>query len=273
MTIERFRSRTVVLQASAGATRHNIVQIGFIQRDGSLIVSFPYGAHSQGLLSIGTIPAGQSSAQVSLEPQGRCTSHKVKYTHHPDGEAHFSQDGKIFTTVRRQSVPLLSAAGHIFTVQAASLHDFQAAIRPKDLAQPTQNRANLIVDFGSNLPEALKFVGRLYRASALEAPLVGSAPPIIGPILPLSDSATASQGFCIGKPSATLADMVLLITCHIIPRQKGWSGLIFFGGFDPQERFDDVTRSAGFLALSYPIEDFNTVATRIGSVDRPLKGA
>jgi hypothetical protein len=252
---------------------HNIFQITFIRRDGSLIVSFPYGAHSQGLLSIGTLPEGQLSAQVSLEPEGRCTSHKVKYTHHPDGEAHFSQDGKILTTVRRQSVPLVGTAGHIFTVQAASLHEFQRATRPKDLAQPTASRANLTVDCGPNLPQAIKFVGRLYRASALEARLVGSAPSVIGPILPLRDSTTASQGFCIGNPSAALADMVLLITCHIIPSQNDWSGLIFYGGFDPQERFDDISRSASFLALSYPIEDFDTVATRTGSVDRPLKGA
>ena len=89
VSIERFLSRTIVLQASAGGLKYNIIQISFIARDGSLIVSFPYGKHSSGLLSIGNIPAGQATSQVSLEPQGKCTSHKVKYTHHLDGRAHF----------------------------------------------------------------------------------------------------------------------------------------------------------------------------------------
>ena len=54
MSIERFLSRTIVLQASAGGLKYNITQISFIARDGSLIVSFPYGKHSSGLLSSGS---------------------------------------------------------------------------------------------------------------------------------------------------------------------------------------------------------------------------
>ena len=54
VSIERFLSRTIVLQASAGGLKYNITQISFIARDGSLIVSFPYGKHSSGLLSSGS---------------------------------------------------------------------------------------------------------------------------------------------------------------------------------------------------------------------------
>jgi hypothetical protein len=266
VSIERFLSRTIVLQASAGGLKYNIIQISFIARDGSLIVSFPYGKHSSGLLSIGNIPAGQATSQVSLEPQGKCTSHKVKYTHHLDGRAHFSQDGKILTAVSRQSVPLNSAEGHIFTVQAAGLHEFQPATRPKDLARPTAGRANLSFEFGSQLPQAIKIVGRLYRARTLEARIVGRAPSVVGPILPVN--ASGSPAFCVGNPSAVLADMILLLTCEIM-QQKPWSGLIFYGGFDPREHFDDVSQSANFLALSYPIENFEELTSRLGSVDLP----
>jgi len=34
------------------------------------------------------------------------TSHLAKYAHHSDGEAHFFEDGKVKTEVRRKSVPL-----------------------------------------------------------------------------------------------------------------------------------------------------------------------
>ena len=255
LIIERFKSRRIVLQASAGAVRYNIVQISFIERDGSLIVSFPYGKHSKGLLSIGNIPAGQATAQVPLEPQGKCTSHKVKYIHHPDGRAQFSQDGKIFTVVRRQSVPLNSAEGHVFTVQAAGLHEFQPATRSKDLAQPTANRVNVQFEFGSELPQAIKFVGHLYHVGTLEAGIAVSASSVVGPIL------------CIGNPSAVLAGMVLFVTCQIMPPPQPWSGLIFYGGFDTLGQYDVVSQSANFLALSYPIENFPELASRLGSVD------
>jgi hypothetical protein len=52
-----------------------------------------------------------------------------------------------------------------------------------------------------------------------------------------------------------------------MPPQKPWSGLVFQGGFDPREQFDDVNQSANFLALSYPIENFDELASRLGSVD------
>jgi hypothetical protein len=265
VTVDRFLSRTIVVQASANGVKYNIVQIGFSANDGSLMVRFPYCKHSKGLLSIGNIPAGQATAQVSLEPQGKCTSHKVKYTHHPDGRAHFSEDGKIFTAVVRQSVPLNSAEGHIFTVQAAGLHEFQPATRSKDLAQPTESRANLAFEFGSEFPQAIKIVGQLYHVRTLEARIVGRAPSVVGRVLPVNASGTPV--FCVGNPSAVLADMILLLTCEIMPPEKPWSGLIFYGGFDPREHFDDVSHSASFLALSYSIENFEELASRLGSVD------
>lgn len=239
-----------------------------MDHDGSLFVSFPYSKHSKGLLSIGNVPAGQATAEVSLEPQGKCTSHKVKYSHHRSGEALFSQDGKIFSAVRRQSVPLNSAEGHVFTVQAAGLNEFQPAIRSKDLAQPTAQRANLTFELGSELPQAIKIVGRLYKDSQLETRIRGDTPSLVGPILPVKDGVSLSSAFCVGNPSAVLADMLLLVTCQVMAPQKPWSGLIFQGGFDPREQFEDVNQSASFLALSYPIEDFDELASRLGSVGK-----
>ena len=90
---------------------------------------------------------------------------------------------------------------------------------------------------------------------------------MVGPILPTYDGANLSPAFCIGNPGAGCADMLLLITCQVMPPQKPWAGLVFQGGFDPREQFDDVNQSANFLALSYPIENFDELASRLGSVD------
>ena len=97
----------------------------------------------------------------------------MKYAHHVGGEVHFSQDGKILTRIRRQSVPLRSNKGHIFTLLAQGLGHFEAANKAKDNAAPTKKRANLTVDLGNDSPEAIKFVGRLFDARLIGPMLKG----------------------------------------------------------------------------------------------------
>lgn len=63
-------------------------------------------------------------ASLSLLDGGKVTGHKVKYSHHPDGRVHFSQDGKIRTVIQKKSIPLSEAEGHLFTVQLQGLKDF-----------------------------------------------------------------------------------------------------------------------------------------------------
>ena len=45
---------------------------------------------------------------------GKTTTQKVKYTHHPDGEANFSEDGKIYTEIRSSACPFVDMEGHFF---------------------------------------------------------------------------------------------------------------------------------------------------------------
>lgn len=89
--------------------RYKVMKIIFGGKDGSLYVSFPYFKYSQGIVSIGTVSEGTQTTQVKLETAGKVTSHLVKYARHPDGRAHFSQDGKILTKITKQSVPLAEA--------------------------------------------------------------------------------------------------------------------------------------------------------------------
>lgn len=127
-----FRSEKYVVAVEIGQHRYKILQIIFGEKDGSLFVNFPYFKYARGIVSVVTFPRGSSHiAQLSLELGGKVTSHRVKYSHHPDGVAHFSQDGHVFSVVRKQSIPLAKAEGHVFTVQLQQAEAFESASEKK----------------------------------------------------------------------------------------------------------------------------------------------
>jgi len=101
-TVAAVRSQRVVCVVKVSELRAKAFQIGF-DKDGSVFIRFPYFQHRTGILSSSEIPAtGERKADVNIDFGGKVTSHRVKYSHHPDGRAHFSQDGKIFTAIKRQ---------------------------------------------------------------------------------------------------------------------------------------------------------------------------
>lgn len=207
---------------------------------------------------------------IDLRPQGKCTSHNVKYAHHIDGEAHFSQTGKILTKIRRQSVPLRSNAGHIFTLLVQGLRHFQAADKPKDNVTMTKKRTNLTVDLGNESPEAIKFVGRVFDARLIGPLLKGDYPDRIGPFLSYRiEEGDIMHGLCIGNPHDTSDQTLLLVTYHVIPRldKTREAAMMFVGGFDPSEQVANSTRTTSMLALNYPAESFEELRAQIGSVD------
>jgi len=235
-----------------------------------LFVSLPYFVTSKGLLSIATIPAGQTGGPVNLKPQGKCSSHNVKYAHHIDGEAHFSQTGKILTKVRRQSVPLRSNNGHIFTLLVQGLEHFEAADKAKDNAAPTKKRTNLTVDLENESPEAMKFVGHLFDGRLIGTMLKGEYPDRIGPILSYRiGEGEVMRGFCIGNPHDLVDQTLLLIRFQAIPRldPNREAAMIFVGGFDPPQQVADPTQSTSMLALNYPAENFDELRSQLGNVD------
>jgi hypothetical protein len=68
---------------------------------------------------------------VKYDPKvTRVTSHKVKFTHPPDGHCHFSQDGKVKTVVRNDSARLDLDLGHIFSVDVQGIEELEVAGQP-----------------------------------------------------------------------------------------------------------------------------------------------
>lgn len=244
-----------------GGRRSKAFQV-FFGADGSLFVTFPYFRHRVGILSSSKIPAtGTAQAVVNLEHGGKVTSHLVKYSHHPDGRAHFSQTGKIFTEIKRQSLALDRQYGHMFTLLVQGLDGLEQASATKDITSAKKT----VIDFDMQPSEAFKFVGRWFDVSAMR---FSNPTPTIGPVVPTLDpDGVQRNAILVASPHAN-AKHVLALSCMEIPRLGPAPEIfMFYGGFDPHEAMEDANTEAGFLAFIYPVTEAETLRERIGSVD------
>lgn len=155
-----YANRFVVLFRAEGSYR-KLFSIQFERRDNGLgyYVHLPYFAHTRGILSTISIN-GAGPRRYSLRPTGTTTTEKLKYTHHPDGEAHFSQDGKVYTRVRTQTTPLHHYEQHLFTVNFWGVEHFELA-QAKDLKDPKPDRAAVRFDPEDLTLPASQYAGRI----------------------------------------------------------------------------------------------------------------
>jgi len=264
--IDAIRSERIVCVVKDVGLRVKALQIVF-GADGSLFITFPYFRHRTGILSSSSIPAtGTRESQVNLEHGGKVTSHLVKYSHHTDGRAHFSQTGKIVTAIKRQSIALDKQHGHMFSLLIQGLNALDAAHPTKDSITSTERA---IVEFAVDSPEAIKIVGRWFDVNRIR---VNNPTATIGPIVTTMDPDGAQRSACLVASRNANAQHVLAITCEHIPRLGPEPEMfMFYGGFDPVEIMHDTNREAGFLAFLYPISEADKMRQRLGSVDHTPK--
>jgi hypothetical protein len=127
------------------------------QKDGTVIAVLPMPRVAGGILATIHLDGGQSEPQRSdLTHSGKVTKSIVKYSHHPDGRAHFSQDGKIFTKVVRAAAPLATQRGHLFSLILQRLDLF-----------PTENPKSekKSIELGCDTPtsRAVKFIASRHK--------------------------------------------------------------------------------------------------------------
>jgi hypothetical protein len=263
-TVNAFQSKLTVIAVQVGDLRYKAFQV-FFTKDGSLFVSFPYFRHREGILAATASPGtGHPTSHVDLTTSGKVTSHLVKYSHHPDGRAHFSQTKKVRTEVKRQSLPLNEYRGHIFSLHIQGINAFETADETKDIGT-NPKRTTLTFQVEQPLEDAaLKFVGYWYELSTLPAIAEGA----IGPSMTLIDPTGAMcSGLLIASPYAD-AHHVLCISCQRIPRLGPEPEILnFIGGFDRRSIMDDTSREAGFVSFIYPIQDAERLKNSIGSID------
>ena len=263
-SVAAVRSERIVCVAKTDELRAKAFQIGF-EKDGSLFIHFPYFPDREGILSSSEIPAtGERKADVNLEYGGKITSHLVKYSHHKDGRAHFSQDGKIFTAIKRQSISLEMQNGHMFSLYIQGLHALGVAIKAKDAEGISARRS--VVDFPiQSEVEAIKFVGRWLDISKMQ---VSHPDAIVGPRHTMVDpDGVRNDAVLFASPHPNVRH-VLAVTCVSIPRLSSEPEVFLFqGGFDAPETMTDPTKRAGFLAFLYPLSEAANMRERLGSVD------
>ena len=265
-SVSRLQCRRFVVAVHVPDTLFKVFQIIFSKSDGSLFVSIPYSSLPQGILTGARLPRGVRETKVHLEERGRLTTNRVKYAHHPDGRAHFSQHGKVRAQVGRQSTPLTDMRGHIFTLQAQGLRQFEAEARPKEQS-PSSRRTLIAYNFEHLAPLAVKFTGWWYHVDEL-ARRTSSGP--IGPkITTQKPEGNRVPSFILGPLlGEPLANYCLVITCETIPLMDPTQPylLTILGGFGDAPVLDPLADQY-FLCLNYPVSNFETLRRTIGSID------
>src|SRR5437660_3360569 len=125
--IERRTNHRIAIRWRNGEAKICQVQI----EDDGFFVHFPYHPDAPGIAARCVLPPRQAQVTVNLADSGYVTSYRVKYSHHVDGNCHFSQDGKVVTTVRNVGRSLTTTAGHVFTLYVQGLRHY-AEPRSKD---------------------------------------------------------------------------------------------------------------------------------------------
>src|SRR6266481_8893375 len=88
--------------AVSDGKKHRVAKVKFQKSDGSILVMFPSFRHTEGLVCRLTMMAGVQTESYGLAEHGKVAGHLVKYSHHPDGKAHFSQDGLVRTEIKKE---------------------------------------------------------------------------------------------------------------------------------------------------------------------------
>lgn len=264
--VDAVRAERIVCVIKRGDKRYKAFQIAW-GGDGSLYVNFPYFPHREGILTSFVLAGdGRQETVLKLEQSGKVVSHLVKYSHHPSGQANFSQTGRVRTEIKRQSVPLSEHNGHIFTLQIQGIERLKPADEGRDSIS-TVKRA--LIDFPAPAAPAVKFVARWFHVSKI---LLDRPTPVVGPWIGTRDpDDNMGQACLIGRPEST--DKQFLAVSLLPQAELGHEReiLIFQGGFDARAKMDNIYENAGGLMFKYPIENARVLAERIGSVDFKAK--
>ncbi len=173
------------------------------------------------------------------------------------------------TKIKKASIPLSEADGHIFTAQLQGMTDYEIADPKKDFGY-TRKRTSFEFNFENQEPESIKILGHWYSLNSLVNRFEGSFSNVVGPIVPCMTGKKKYVGVLIQNPYIKSKEKYLLmIICEAIPRlvKDSKSALTFIGGFDLPDIANNTKIATKFLALSYPVNDFTDLEKRIGSID------
>ena len=248
--IRAYSAARYVIGAHYESTARKLFQIAF-GSDSSVYVSFPYfrpGAGTFGEVHLGSGTGHGESIRVGRSFLG--STHQIKYSHHPSGQAHFSLSGKVRADVKKSSVPLADVDGHLFTFMVQGIPHFDA-VAEKD--KGTKKRGVVLFGSQSLRPKALKFLGLLYPKSAL-AGMVHQPDPGVWMNVVAPDG-SSRLGLLLQTPiSSPGGPQFLMITSESIPLINAQQEVFYslLGGFDPPNTALERSSATSFLMFIYP---------------------
>jgi hypothetical protein len=263
--------KRIVYAVSVGSENRKIFQTMFLN-DGSLTVHFPYLREKSCMLTIGRMPSGKS-VMPTLRVGGvdaRCASHHVKYSHHLDGRVHFSQDGKVYTAVKRQAVPLRQANGHLFTLKVQNLADFGPVVQ-RDRSMHDKKRFLVNFEFPAE-NSAFQFIGSVYNYADFQSRFQRSNGPPVGPIVDLLHPVRGQLKGVVSRNANDLSDdSIFVLSAEAIPKFSTdlTTSMLFVGGFDPVDIVYDHSKSSDFLFMSCPLSPNGDVTSSLINIDYP----
>jgi hypothetical protein len=246
----RAERATVLVGSVQPGPVHQICQITFHRRLGSVFAQFGYFGTSSGVAGEYHTRPGAKDQVVHLGAVGLVASTPIKYSHPPDGRSHFSQDGKVVSAVRRQSFRLDGPEGHLFELHAYGVNSF------KEL-QPGQERSKRLYlpwVFADSMPPGVTLGVEWRRKSAIRSEVTVENQ---GPLLMLRRRVDGMpfKAMLLGQPRGfPLQDHLLVVNVGAAKPASGVDRptMIFFGGWDEHERSRSPVEGGGYLTFVYP---------------------
>jgi hypothetical protein len=233
----------------------------------AVYVNFPYFPVSEGIAAVATVRGdGTASQEISLQEQGQLTSHLVKYSHHEDGRAHFSQDGKVRTVLRKQSAPLAVLNGHMFTSTFGGITTFEKLEGDFEKLN-TRKHGGIGLLFNED-PGWIKVKGFWYSRQTAARRLANLA--VNGKVGPLVGNGWGTTTAFLGPwNKGRVGKHVLILHAETLPnfRSNDRPGQIFIGGFDTEYRVNDLAQDTSMLVFSYPASNFVLLQESMESID------
>jgi hypothetical protein len=266
VTVKVYSAAKYVVALRTSAASHKLFQIVFA-KDGSLFVTFPYFRSGYGQLGMVHLdPTVTYPTSLTVGENFAATTHYVKYSHHPEGRAHFSLTKKIKSSVGKQASPLFDAEGHVFTVMIQGVDRFdELAARDKG----TKKRAVIVFPFDREPVPAIKLLGMLYSESTVAKHVRQDQPtPWMNVITP---DGSVLPGMLLHTPLTRNGQRYfLLLSGEPIPTicSQNEVFITLVGGFDPPEVAFDNSKPTSFLMFIYPnYANFEELIRGAGTVD------
>ncbi len=262
-------SKRHVIAAETPSGTYKIFALGYSNKDSSLFIDLPY-LERDGLIGVAT---GTRNQLGGLSDQGFMprvhTKHCIKFSYHPDGRTQFSQDGKIFTTLRHDGVPLSEKTGPICTITAYGLSGFPC-VTQKDLRKDPATKGVWALTSSTELPGAT-FTVFLKSENDLRTPSPGGIGSPVGTMTTQSGSMII-PAIAIGQPTAGRRhDRVLVVAYRPLATVPTFSEpcLLFRGPYVEIQK--PLSSQTEFVAQSvvYPASLAGHLSELIPSVDLP----